>query len=79
MGTPNESNWPEVTKLKDFKGTFPKWNQILLEKNCSKLSKEGYDLLSKMLVYDPMERITCEEALEHPFFNSINKAEYPGY
>ncbi len=26
-----------------------------------------------MLVYDPLERITCEEALEHPYFDEIDK------
>lgn len=25
LGTPNESVWANVTKLKDFKATFPKW------------------------------------------------------
>lgn len=25
LGTPREDNWPGVGKLKDFKGSFPKW------------------------------------------------------
>ena len=25
LGTPNEKTWPDVTKLKDMKGTFPRW------------------------------------------------------
>jgi len=25
MGTPDENSWKDVTKLKDFKATFPKW------------------------------------------------------
>ncbi|KAI8063492.1 kinase-like domain-containing protein [Gongronella butleri] len=29
------------------------------------------DLISKMLVYDPKERITAREALRHPFFHSV--------
>lgn len=27
LGTPTDKTWPEVTQLKDFKGTFPKWTQ----------------------------------------------------
>jgi len=30
-----------------------------------------FDLIQKMLVYDPNERITMNEALRHPFFNAI--------
>ncbi|XP_064647834.1 mitogen-activated protein kinase 7-like [Lineus longissimus] len=34
-----------------------------------KASKKSIDLLSKMLVIDPRERITAEKALKHPFLN----------
>jgi len=32
------------------------------------LDASGVDLLSKMLQYDPVKRITAQKALEHPFF-----------
>lgn len=35
---------------------------------CPTLDAAGVDLLSKMLRYDPAERITAADALEHPFF-----------
>ncbi len=25
LGTPNQTTWPSVIDLKDFKATFPKW------------------------------------------------------
>ena len=31
------------------------------------------DLLEKMLKLDPSKRITCLEALDHPYFSTLNK------
>jgi cyclin-dependent kinase len=28
LGTPNENNWPDALKLKDFKPTFPKFRGV---------------------------------------------------
>ena len=30
-----------------------------------------FDLINKMLDYDPAERITLSEALRHPFFDKV--------
>ena len=43
-----------MTKLKDFKATFPKWRGGELEEVNTKISKEGMDLMKKMLIYDPV-------------------------
>lgn len=64
-GTPNETTWPGVTKLTDFKVTFPKWKGKVLSNIITTLSPLGIELLSKMLCYPPHMRITAEEALEH--------------
>ena len=34
------------------------------------------DLLKKMLVYDPAKRIHATEALEHPYFDTLDKSRY---
>jgi serine/threonine protein kinase len=65
LGTPKESVWPGVTSLPDFKSTFPKWNPVNLTKHLPNLDKNGIDLLSKMIAYDPNQRISAREALEH--------------
>ncbi|KAF8068174.1 CDKE-1 [Scenedesmus sp. PABB004] len=40
-----------------------------------KLTPAGLDLLQRMLAYDPLQRISAEEALAHPFFD---EAPRPG-
>jgi len=64
-GTPNEKLWPGITKLPDFKQTFPQFKPKGLNSYCSLLDDNGMDLLSKMIVYDPCKRISAKNALNH--------------
>lgn len=45
------------------------------------LTECGLGLLTKFLTYDPAQRITAEEALQHPYFNEpplpIDPAMFP--
>ena len=41
-------------------------------KEISDISKESNDLLHKLLQVNPKKRITIDEAMNHPWFNSIN-------
>ena len=36
-----------------------------------------YDLLMKMLVYDPSKRISAKRALLHPYFDDLDKNTLP--
>ena len=40
-----------------------------------KVSKEGLDLMKKMLTYDYAKRITANEALQHPWIKREAKTE----
>ena len=35
------------------------------------ISDVGFDLLNKLLAYDPNRRISCEAALDHAFFTEF--------
>jgi len=72
LGTPSEKIWPGfnslplVQKMKKFvdypisrmRDKFPK----------EMLSEKGIELLRKFLTYDPKQRISCEGALHHSYF-----------
>lgn len=72
LGTPNESVWPGVTSLPDFQDSFPIWTPKRLS-DVVHADEQALDLLSRMLVYDPAMRITAKQALEHPYFASVNQ------
>ncbi|KAJ3675440.1 hypothetical protein LUZ60_004482 [Juncus effusus] len=46
-------------------------NPLMMFHSDSTLSQKGFDLLDKLLTYDPEKRIRAEEALEHPWFNEV--------
>ena len=38
----------------------------------SDISSEAQDLLNKLLCYDPKQRLTAEEAIQHPWFHDVD-------
>lgn len=75
--TPTEQLWPGVTSLPDYKETFPMWNTFNLASTMKAMEAKGYDLLMKMLVYDPSKRISAKRALLHPYFDDLDKKALP--
>lgn len=74
LGTPDETVWPGVTKLPDFKETFPRWQARSPAKWAPGLDEAGTDLLMRMLAYDPVHRISAKAALNHPWFDDVDKS-----
>ncbi len=70
-GTPTEETWPGITKLKDFKSTFPKFRAAGLGEVAKDLDPLGLDLLSKMIALDPAKRISARLALQHVLIPSV--------
>ncbi|MCO5577405.1 hypothetical protein L7F22_031237 [Adiantum nelumboides] len=75
LGTPDESIWPGVNKLRDWHD-YPQWNAGEIDKAVPNLDEQGVDLLSRMLRYDPAQRISAKAALEHPFFDELDKSQF---
>jgi len=45
----------------------------LVQESCPMPSELGLDLLDQLLVYNPDERLTAKQALEHPFFEPVRE------
>uniref|UniRef100_K3WGI5 Cyclin-dependent kinase 2 homolog n=1 Tax=Globisporangium ultimum (strain ATCC 200006 / CBS 805.95 / DAOM BR144) TaxID=431595 RepID=K3WGI5_GLOUD len=79
LGSPTEENWPGLLDYPNTQGIRWKWQKQskLREKfpvaaafsggGCA-LSNAGFDLLRRMLTYDPKQRISAKEALAHDYF-----------
>ena len=71
FGTATEENWKGVTALPFYSKLFPRWKRKDPNVVFHTICPEGKDLILKMFEYNPALRITADEALNHPFFDSI--------
>ena len=74
-GTPNEKIYPGVEDLPEWGNddyVFENYPEDDLKKYVPKLDNKGMDLLKKMLQLDPDNRISCDEALKHSFFDDMD-------
>jgi len=79
LGTPNEKIWPDFVKLPGVRCNFTKqpFNRLREKFPATAfagrptLSEKGFDLLNRLLTYDPSKRITAEEALDHEWFREV--------
>lgn len=46
LGTPNESVWPGVSRLPDYKANFPQWDLKPISESISKASSDAKDFLN---------------------------------
>jgi cell division cycle 2-like protein len=77
LGTPDEKIWPGLSKLPGSKANFVKQRCSMLRMKFPAasftglpvLSESGFDLLNKLLAYDPEKRISAEAALQHDWFH----------
>ncbi|CAN6581694.1 unnamed protein product [Malus baccata var. baccata] len=74
LGTPSDKQWPGVSSLRDWH-VYPQWEPQNLARAVPALEPEGVDLLAKMLKYDPAERISAKAALDHHYFDTLDKSQ----
>ncbi|TIB63136.1 hypothetical protein E3P77_03636 [Wallemia ichthyophaga] len=79
LGQPSEDIWRGFNKLPHAKSIntsqFPLYSS--LRQHYKILSDKGLDLMSKLLAYDPKKRISCADALEHPYFSESPLPKHP--
>ncbi|KAA8895281.1 kinase-like domain-containing protein [Sphaerosporella brunnea] len=73
LGTPTPERWPDVrqnpeyhqlSSFKQYGDNLKAWYQQIGQTN-----PQGYDLLAGLLNYDPTQRLSAQQALEHPYFH----------
>lgn len=76
QGTPSETYWPEALKYPDFKSAFPKWKGKPMANHVKNMDEAAVDLLAQMVALEPNQRISCRMALEHPYFEDLDKSKF---
>ncbi|XP_010476973.1 PREDICTED: cyclin-dependent kinase B1-1-like [Camelina sativa] len=75
LGTPTEQQWLGVTSLINW-NSFPDWHPKDQGSAFPSLSPQGVDLLTKLLKLNPAERISAKAALDHSYFDSLDKSTF---
>lgn len=75
LGIPNEQSLPGVFQLPEWKD---KYNSVRLQppsiqKIVERLNKDGQDLLIRLLLYNPKQRVSARRSLKHPYFNNLGE------
>ncbi|MQM07976.1 hypothetical protein Taro_040829 [Colocasia esculenta] len=85
LGVPDEATWPGFASIcakMDVgfacgAGGEPCSNKLEEKLPRASLSEAGYDLLVRLLAYDPNRRLTAQEALNHPWFWELPGPTWP--
>merc|ERR1719482_2163669 len=81
LGTPNETTWPGISDLPDFKPTFPHWRSRgwhAVRNTASQVGPDGIDLLRKLTYFDPKKRWSARKAMAHPYFADVDRSTFGG-
>jgi len=75
LGTPTAEIFPKITELPGYRDDFPKYTGKDLTVLVPGLEDEAYDLLRKLLHYDPTKRPSASDAMLHPYLASTREAD----
>lgn len=75
VGTPNDENWPGVTKLPEYTvpDQIPVRRKDYYDIRFGTVGSQGVDLLMKTLVLNPKNRISAREMLAHSWWHAEPK------
>jgi len=71
LGTPSETTLRRVgsPRAQDYIRSLPYKTGVPYNQLYPNANPLALDLLSRLLAFDPVQRITCEEALQHPYLS----------
>ena len=72
-GTPSNDSWPGVEDYEYWQEKFPKFKPQNFEEKCPKFDPYALDLFKKMMELTPSQRISAKAALNHPYFDDLDK------
>jgi serine/threonine protein kinase len=80
LGTPSKSDMKFISNEKalEYIKSLKKQPKIPFNKIYKDANPLALDLLDKMLIFNPHERITVDEALAHPYFKSLHNVKSEG-
>lgn len=80
LGPPTKNDWPEYFDLPLAKSiSLPSPQPHQFRSKFPYLTTNGLDLLMCLLTYDPEQRLTAAEALEHPYFAEAPLPKHPDF
>lgn len=73
VGSPTDEDLESISNVRAnaYLKKLPKKKKIPWEKTFPKANPQAIDLLDKMLLFDPKQRITVEDALRHPYLEEL--------
>nr|CCA16136.1 mitogenactivated protein kinase putative [Albugo laibachii Nc14]CCA25097.1 mitogenactivated protein kinase putative [Albugo laibachii Nc14] len=75
IGTPSDADIEKATEVKQYLQKLPKKAPRDLVEMYPGAPAEALDLLQKLLLFNPDARIRVEDALGHPFLQSVRRAQ----
>ncbi|KAF9441013.1 CMGC/CDK/CDK8 protein kinase [Macrolepiota fuliginosa MF-IS2] len=82
LGTPDEKDWPGVIDMPEYhnmKRLDPYTNRLQEWCHSRIRSHFGYELLRQLFAYDPDNRLTAREALQHKWFHEDPKPTWNAF